>query len=147
MPEPTDKPSTPPSGESGDPEHDDDRRDDPGSDPEPGGEADTESKDDARPPAQAALRADGMERPTFLLDFPQDDALEPLIRAFEAGNYAFVRERAQTVADQAADPAVRDAALELRRRIEPDPLAKYLLWIAIGLLCFLVVWTYFVREH
>ena len=40
------------------------------------------------------------------------------------------------------DAAVRAAALELRRRIEPDPLAKYLLFISFVLLVFLIVWAY-----
>ncbi len=89
-----------------------------------------------------ALDADGMERPVFLLDFPEDPALEELISAFESGNYAFIRREAEKVAAAAADPAVRDAALDLRRRIDPDPVAKYLLVIAALLLVFLIVWVY-----
>ena len=91
-----------------------------------------------RPP----LDPNGMERPKFLLDFPEDPALERLITAFENGNYGLVRREAEAVAKSATDPAVRDAALELRRRIEPDPLAKYLLVLAVLLLAYLVVWAY-----
>jgi hypothetical protein len=83
-----------------------------------------------------------MERPKFLLGYPEDPALERLIVAFETGNYALIRRDAGAVAKGAADPAVRDAALELRRRIEPDPLAKYLLLIAALLLVYLVAWAY-----
>jgi hypothetical protein len=89
-----------------------------------------------------ALDARGMERPAFLLDYPEDPDLEKLVRAFEVGNYAFVRAEADRVANAARDPAVRQAALELRERIEPDPLARYLLAIAVVLLVFLTVWAY-----
>ena len=91
---------------------------------------------------RAPLDPSGMERPTFLLDYPEDPALERLITAFERGNYALIRREAEAVAKAAEDPAVRDAALELRRRIEPDPLAKYLLLIATLLLVYLVAWAY-----
>jgi hypothetical protein len=101
-----------------------------------------EAPDAPAPPTRAALDAQGMERPKFLLDYPRDPALERLIAAFESGNYAFVRREAEAVAKATEDPAVRDAALELRRRIEPDPLAKYLLGLAAALLVFLVVWAY-----
>jgi hypothetical protein len=88
------------------------------------------------------LDQNGMERPKFLLAYPEDPALERLVTAFEQGNYALIRREADAVANAAADPAVRDAALELRRRIEPDPLAKYLLLIAVLLLVYLVAWAY-----
>jgi hypothetical protein len=91
---------------------------------------------------RAPLDSNGMERPKFLLDYPEDPALDRLIAAFESGNYAYVRREAEAVAKAATDHAVRDAALELRRRIEPDPLAKYLLAIAVLLLVYLVAWAY-----
>ncbi len=91
---------------------------------------------------RAPIDSNGMERPKFLLDYPEDPALDRLIAAFESGNYALVRRDAEAVAKAAEDPAVRDAALELRRRIEPDPLAKYLLLIAAVLLVYLVAWAY-----
>ncbi|HEX4338525.1 MAG TPA: hypothetical protein VH062_21620 [Polyangiaceae bacterium] len=91
---------------------------------------------------RAPLDPTGMERPKFLLAYPEDPALERLIVAFENGNYALIRKEAEAVARGAEDPAVRDAALELRRRIEPDPLAKYLLLIAVLLLVYLVAWAY-----
>ena len=39
-------------------------------------------------------------------------------------------------------PPCATRPLELRRRIEPDPLAKYLLFVSVLLLVFLVVWAY-----
>lgn len=90
----------------------------------------------------AVLDATGRERPRFLLKFPQHPDLQRLAAAFEAGNYALVREEAETLAERAESPAVRDAALELRRRIEPDPLAKYLLALTAALLLSLAYFAY-----
>ena len=97
------------------------------------------------PPAPAAspvLNAEGRERPRFLLEFPEDPALQQLVRAFEAGNYQAVREGAAKLAQSTEDPIVRAAARELGRRIEPDPLMKYLLFVALGLFVFVVWYTY-----
>lgn len=90
----------------------------------------------------AVLDASGRERPRFLLAFPQDPDLARLAAAFEAGNYRLVREQAETLAERSEDPAVRRAALELRRRISPDPLAKYLLALTAALLLFLAYFAY-----
>ena len=88
------------------------------------------------------LDADGRERAHFLLSFPKHPELDKLVAAYEAGNYALVREQAPRLAKRADDPAVRDAALELRRRIDPDPLAKYLLLAGVLLLVFLTLYAY-----
>ena len=94
-------------------------------------------------PAQAPERVrGGVERPAFLLSFPPHPELDRLVRAFEAGDYRTVRERAPDLAESAEDPRVRDAALELWRRIEPDPLIRYLLFASIGLLAFLIFYFY-----
>jgi hypothetical protein len=90
----------------------------------------------------AVLDATGRERPRFLLGFPQHPDLTRLAAAFEAGNYALVREEAEALAERTDNPAVRDAALELRRRIDPDPLAKYLLALTAALLLFLAYFAY-----
>ena len=90
----------------------------------------------------AVLDASGRERPRFLLGFPKDPDLLRLAAAFEAGNYALVRAEAEALAERAESPAVRDAALELRRRIEPDPLAKYLLALTAALLVSLAYFAY-----
>jgi hypothetical protein len=98
--------------------------------------------EEVKEPRRAPLNDQGMERPRFLLDFPDDPQLERLIAAFEAGNFARVREDAGRLAETTADPAVKEAALELRRRIDPDPLAKYLLAISFVLLAVLTIWAY-----
>lgn len=82
------------------------------------------------------------ERPAFIADFPDDPDLAKLVRAFEAGNYALVRKEAEPLASRTENPEVRKAALELRRRIEPDPLARQLLLLSVLLLCFLTYWAY-----
>jgi hypothetical protein len=93
------------------------------------------------------LNAAGRERPRFLLKFPDDPELQRLARAFEAGNYQAVREGASKLAEATEDPIVRAAARELRRRIDPDPLMKYLLWVAVALFVFVVWYTYQGQSH
>jgi hypothetical protein len=104
---------------------------------EPAAAADGAAEDD-----DAVLDANGRERPRFLLAFPQDPDLQRLSAAFEAGNYALVRAEAEALAERTQSTAVRDAALELRRRIEPDPLAKYLLALTAALLLSLAYFAY-----
>jgi hypothetical protein len=91
---------------------------------------------------RAARNALGEERPRFLLEFPEDPELEALIAAFEAGNFARVRREAPELAKRSADEAVRQAALELRRRTDPDPLLIALLLLCLGLFGFLVAWVF-----
>jgi hypothetical protein len=112
--------------------------------PEAKVEAAAEPKASAREPDEdgAVLDASGRERPRFLLGFPEHPDLARLAAAFEAGNYALVRAEAEAVAERAENPAVRDAALELRRRIDPDPLAKYLLALTAALLLSLAYFAY-----
>lgn len=86
-------------------------------------------------------------RATFARDFPRHDALDALVDAFEAGDYATVREEAPRLAERTDDPEVRRAALELRARLEPDPLAKNILLGSALLLAFLVAWFYTHRVH
>jgi hypothetical protein len=91
---------------------------------------------------KAALDRDGNERPPFLAALPDDPDLARVAAAFEHGDFAFVRREAPALARRTDDPKVREAALDLRRRIDPDPLAKFLLLGAFALLAFLVVWAY-----
>src|SRR5262245_10878704 len=109
--------------------------------PAPASEAPAEQAPAADADA-AVLNADGRERPRFLLAFPEHPALGQLVRAFEAGNYQAVREGAAKLAESEEDPIVRAAARELARRIDPDPLMKYLLFVALGLFVFVVWYTY-----
>jgi hypothetical protein len=92
--------------------------------------------------SRSELDAQGRERPRFLLEFPSDPELDRLARAFESGDFATVRSDAEALADKSEDPLVRDAALELRRRIDPDPLIKYILLASVLLLGFLVLYVY-----
>jgi hypothetical protein len=91
------------------------------------------------------LGPEGSERPNFVLDFPKDAELDRLVRAFELGNYAFVREHAPKLAASSMDDAVKRAAGELLRRIEPDPLVKILFAMSVALLVFMVFYAY--RSH
>ncbi len=94
-----------------------------------------------------AAEDSGSELPAFVAGFPRDPELDQLVQAFEAGNYALVRKRAPELAEKSADPKVRDAALELRRRIDPDPLLRYFLGISVALLVFLTIAAYAMHQH
>ena len=78
----------------------------------------------------------------FTRSFPDDPELKRLVAAFESGDYYTVRTGAPALAERTADADVRKAALELRRRIEPDPAQLYLLGLTLALLVFLVAWFY-----
>jgi hypothetical protein len=93
------------------------------------------------------LGPDGRERPTFVLAFPSDPELDRLVKAFELGNYAHVREHGPALIAKSEDAAVREAARELVRRIEPDPLVKILLAISVSLLLLLALWAYKTHGH
>lgn len=86
--------------------------------------------------------ASGRLRPAFVLDFPKDPELSELVAAFERGDYELVRKEAPRVADFAEDPRVREAAQELRRRVDPDPAAKYFIALAVCLLLLLIIFAY-----
>lgn len=92
--------------------------------------------------ARRRLNAVGEERPAFLLQFPDDPELALLIRAFEEGNFAKVRAEAPALERRSTDEAVRRAARELRKRIDPDPLLVVLLVLSLSLFAFLVAWLY-----
>jgi hypothetical protein len=78
----------------------------------------------------------------FTRSFPEDPELQRLVQAFDTGDYLTVRSGAPALAERTTDPAVRQAALDLRRRIEPDPAQLYLLGLTLALLVFLVAWFY-----
>ena len=109
----------------------------------------SEASPDAALPedAEPALDVSGAERPAFHAWFPRHEELEVLVRAFEVGNYALVRERAPKLAQGAESEKVRAAARELLARIEPDPLMKYLLLAATLLLVFLAFYAYRAHGH
>jgi hypothetical protein len=80
--------------------------------------------------------------PAFARAFPEDPDLSRLLAAFEAGNYRIVRELAPKLAARTENSAVRKAALDLKRRTEPDPVQLYLLGLTLVLLVFLTAWFY-----
>jgi hypothetical protein len=102
------------------------------------------AEDEAVPAAEAAALDERV--PAFARAWPQDPALAALVTAFEAGDYARVRRGAPALAKQTEDPAVRRAARELRRRLDPDPVAVYMLMAAAALLVFLAGW-YWLHPH
>lgn len=87
------------------------------------------------------------ERPAFARWFPPDPELEELVAAFAAGDYRTVKAKAPLLAERTPDPRVRRAALELRDRIEPDPMQLYLFALAGLLLVFLTFWFYAHKHH
>jgi hypothetical protein len=97
----------------------------------------TESK-----PAEDKPAAVRESRLAFLRTFPDDPELNRLIAAFEAGDFATVRTEAPKLAERTESAAVKKAALDLRRRIEPDPMQLYLLGLTLVLLVFLTAWFY-----
>lgn len=84
-------------------------------------------------------------RPAFADAYPRHEHLDRLVDAFERGNFARVRAEAQTLADRSDDEDVRDAALDLLRRIQPDPAAIYLLLLGVALVVF--TYGYYVMSH
>jgi hypothetical protein len=80
--------------------------------------------------------------PAFALSFPKDEALDALVESFEKGNYAAVRAGVDRLLEErpARPDDVRSAARELKRRLDPDPIAIYLLAGAGLLLAFLALW-------
>jgi len=96
-------------------------------------------------PKKKKKKAKGKPRegvPSFAQRFPKDKDLDVLVAAFERGDYGRVRKDAPALAKSAKDEAVRHAAEELLRRIDPDPLAKYMLVAASLLLAFFTVWYF-----
>lgn len=111
--------------------------------------AHAEQAAEPRAPAAAPSGADGRETELepFLQGFPSTPELDRLVSAFRSGNYALVRREAPALAQSTVDPRVAQAALELRRRIDPDPLARYILFVSVGLLVMLVLVAYLHARH
>ncbi len=84
--------------------------------------------------------------PAFARAFPRDPTLDALVVAFDGGDYARVRREAPALAKTTDRDDVRAAARELARRLDPDPLAVYLLGGAAVLLAFLAAW-YWSHPH
>lgn len=125
-------------------DHDDDERERAASEAQPATrkKKKRKRKQHAVAVGRSELDAQGRERPRFLLEFPADPQLDRLVAAFERGDFATVRADAPALANGAEDERVRDAALELRQRIDPDPLVRYVLLASVILLVVLVLHAY-----
>ena len=73
-------------------------------------------------------------------DFPSDPQLDPLVAAFEAGDFARVRDEAPRLIASASDEAVKRAARTILARTRPDPLAVLLVVLTAVLLVILSAW-------
>jgi hypothetical protein len=85
--------------------------------------------------------------PAFAIGWPRDAELTALVTAFEAGDYARVRREAPALAQRTEDRDVRRAARELAKRLDPDPVAVYMLAAAAMLLVFLAGWYWSHPHH
>ncbi len=89
----------------------------------------------SEPPPSGGARA----RPSFAATYPEDAALDPLVAAFERGDFGRVRREAPRLIASGPDD-VRAAAADLLQRTRPDPLARVFFALALGLLVFLAVY-------
>jgi hypothetical protein len=99
----------------------------------------------AAPAAKPAQATPPAHRPAFARDFPSDPALDRILALFDQGNYAQVRKEVQAL-PKSVSAEVRAAAQEIAKRLEPDPLALYLVAIAAALLAVLAGW-YWTHPH
>jgi hypothetical protein len=75
--------------------------------------------------------------PAFARAYPADPQLDELVVAFSRGDFRRVRQAAPLLAKESADPSVRAAAVDLRRRIDPAPASLLLIAIGAALLVYL----------
>ena len=80
-------------------------------------------------------------RPKFTESYPSDPDLDRLVDAFTRGNHKLVRDEAEALAKRADDSEVAKAARDLRRRLDPDPIAYVLLGTTALLLLVLTIWA------
>lgn len=85
---------------------------------------------------------DAPEAPRFARGWADKPELAPLIEAFRTGNYAKVRALAPKLLAETTDPDTRNAIQDIRRRLDPDPMALYALAVTLALLVFLSAWLY-----
>jgi hypothetical protein len=97
-------------------------------------------------PARLAEGPADAPRLAFTRGYPADAELSRLVAAFERGDYHTVRAQAGALSERTTSEEVRSAALDLRRRIEPDRMQMQLLALTFALLAFLTCWFY-LHEH
>ena len=95
-----------------------------------------------RESTEPAAKLDVPGASDFTKSFPDDPQLRALVIAFENGNYALVRKLAPALAQSTQDKEVAKAALEVRRRIEADPLSVKIVIGVVVLLVLLASWAY-----
>jgi hypothetical protein len=79
-------------------------------------------------------------RPAFARAFPRDPQLDALVEAFEAGDFAQVREEVPRLLAACSDERVKRAAELLLARTKPDPVAAILVGMTAVLLVILSAW-------
>jgi hypothetical protein len=84
---------------------------------------------------KAAKRED--RRPPFARGYPRHPDLDALLVAFEAGNFAQVREGLAALQGNEPDDTLASAARDLRRRIEPSPTSVFVWALGVALLALL----------
>jgi hypothetical protein len=112
--------------------------------PEPGA---SRRRSRPRPKLEPAAVVGGGDRPqraAFAARYPRDERLEAILDAFDVGNFALVRKEALRLEQETDDEDVRDAARDLRRRIEPEPTAIYL-W-ALGVALLIILFAYYLQQ-
>lgn len=119
-PSPQDPPEDPPEGAS------EEAAEDPASEPKP--------KPGPASPAPEPKELTSPFSAPFARNWPPDPELIELMAAFDRGDYASVRANAPKLAERTQDQRVKAAALDLRRRIDPDPVSGILVLVAMGLL-------------
>ncbi len=83
-----------------------------------------------------------VDRAAFLAELPDSAELRPLCVAFEQGDYAALRRLAVPLLARPEGDELREAAEELMDRIEPDPIAKRLLFASLALFLIVVFIAY-----
>jgi hypothetical protein len=81
-------------------------------------------------------------RPLFARAYPRSKDIDDLLAFFRSGNYKKVRELAPKMMARAGDEREKNAIADVRRRIEADPMALYLLGLTLALLVFLTIFFY-----
>lgn len=105
----------------------------------PSPEEEEEAKDEAEAPPPAAVPApENWGYPAFARNFPRDEALDGLVEAFARGDYLAVRDGVpKLLAREELAEDVKEAALLLRERTEPDRTARVFFYLAAALLVLL----------
>ena len=89
---------------------------------------------------RSASGRQGRRAAGFAKDFPEDPELDALLQAFDAGDFARVRDEGAKLRASSKDETVKWAVEALVARTKPDPLAAMLLGLTAVLLVVLSAW-------